>query len=257
MVQARRPRAWAQAPACSPAIARCPCAPTTGEHPFPQVERPTRLGAWGDAALGTAEGVAGVDVFAVGGEGERAQRVQGPDRFCPRLVNPWAPPRPRGPPFLPFSPPAVKHSPTPRAASSLPSPRAGTQPTPFGLEGRWEGRTAGSRGGLGAPAEGREDTATRSLPGRIAAATAGRPAARGATSGGRERGPGPRLAAAARGSGEAAMAPGCPRLWVLVVLGAGCAGWGRPGAEAARLRQFYVAAQGIRWDYRPEPADPR
>ncbi|XP_040307656.1 coagulation factor V isoform X1 [Herpailurus yagouaroundi] len=52
------------------------------------------------------------------------------------------------------------------------------------------------------------------------------------------------------------MAPGCPRLWVLVVLGAGCAGWGRPGAEAARLRQFYVAAQGIRWDYRPEPADP-
>lgn len=136
VVQACRPRAWVQAPVSSPAIARCPCAPTTAEYPFPQIGRPTRLGAWGDAALGTAEGVAGVDVFAVGGEGQRAQQVQGPDRFCPRLVNPWAPPRPRGPPFLPFSPPAVKHSPTPRPASSLPSPRARTQPTPFGLEGR-------------------------------------------------------------------------------------------------------------------------
>ncbi|XP_035578326.1 coagulation factor V isoform X3 [Zalophus californianus] len=49
------------------------------------------------------------------------------------------------------------------------------------------------------------------------------------------------------------MAPGCPRLWVLVVLGASCAGWGSWGAEAARLRQFYVAAQGISWNYRPEP----
>ncbi|EFB23840.1 hypothetical protein PANDA_007108, partial [Ailuropoda melanoleuca] len=46
---------------------------------------------------------------------------------------------------------------------------------------------------------------------------------------------------------------GCPRLWVLVVLGASCAGWGSWGAEAARLRQFYVAAQGISWNYRPEP----
>ncbi|XP_029789209.1 coagulation factor V [Suricata suricatta] len=50
-------------------------------------------------------------------------------------------------------------------------------------------------------------------------------------------------------------AGGRPRLWVLVVLGAGCAGWGVPGADAARLRQFYVAAQGIRWNYRPEPAN--
>uniref|UniRef100_G1LY86 Coagulation factor V n=1 Tax=Ailuropoda melanoleuca TaxID=9646 RepID=G1LY86_AILME len=49
------------------------------------------------------------------------------------------------------------------------------------------------------------------------------------------------------------MALGCPRLWVLVVLGASCAGWGSWGAEAARLRQFYVAAQGISWNYRPEP----
>ncbi|XP_044772343.1 coagulation factor V [Neomonachus schauinslandi] len=51
------------------------------------------------------------------------------------------------------------------------------------------------------------------------------------------------------------MAPGCPRLWVLVVLGASCAGWGSWGAEAARLRQFYVAAQGISWNYRPEPTN--
>uniref|UniRef100_A0A8C4MME7 Coagulation factor V n=1 Tax=Equus asinus TaxID=9793 RepID=A0A8C4MME7_EQUAS len=49
------------------------------------------------------------------------------------------------------------------------------------------------------------------------------------------------------------MFPGCARLWVLVVLGTSSAGWGSPGAEAARLRQFYVAAQGISWNYHPEP----
>lgn len=53
------------------------------------------------------------------------------------------------------------------------------------------------------------------------------------------------------------MFPGCPRLWVLVVLGSSWAGPRSPGAEAATLRQFYVAAQGIRWNYRPEPADQR
>lgn len=56
------------------------------------------------------------------------------------------------------------------------------------------------------------------------------------------------------------MAPGCARLWVLVLLGASCTGWGSWGswgAEAARLRQFYVAAQGISWNYRPEPTNPR
>ncbi|XP_036199955.1 coagulation factor V [Myotis myotis] len=52
------------------------------------------------------------------------------------------------------------------------------------------------------------------------------------------------------------MSPGCPRLWVLLVLGSSWAGWGSTGAEAARLRQFYVAAQGISWNYRPEPTDP-
>ncbi|XP_048968292.1 coagulation factor V isoform X25 [Canis lupus dingo] len=55
------------------------------------------------------------------------------------------------------------------------------------------------------------------------------------------------------------MAPGCARLWVLVLLGASCTGWGSWGswgAEAARLRQFYVAAQGISWNYRPEPTNP-
>nr|XP_008523772.1 PREDICTED: coagulation factor V [Equus przewalskii] len=52
------------------------------------------------------------------------------------------------------------------------------------------------------------------------------------------------------------MFPGCARLWVLVVLGTSCAGWGSPGAEAARLRQFYVAAQGISWNYHPEPTGP-
>ncbi|KAF6074438.1 coagulation factor V [Phyllostomus discolor] len=51
------------------------------------------------------------------------------------------------------------------------------------------------------------------------------------------------------------MSPGCPRLWVLVVLGSSWAGGGRTGAEAARLREFYVAAQGIRWNYHPEPAE--
>ncbi|XP_011370034.1 coagulation factor V [Pteropus vampyrus] len=51
------------------------------------------------------------------------------------------------------------------------------------------------------------------------------------------------------------MFPGCPRLWILVVLGSSWAGSGSPGAEAARLRQFYVAAQGISWNYRPEPTN--
>lgn len=53
------------------------------------------------------------------------------------------------------------------------------------------------------------------------------------------------------------MFAGCPRLWVLVVLGCSWACWGGLGAEAARLRQFYVAAQGITWNYRPEPANQR
>ncbi|XP_036890788.1 coagulation factor V isoform X2 [Sturnira hondurensis] len=51
------------------------------------------------------------------------------------------------------------------------------------------------------------------------------------------------------------MTPGCPRLWVLVVLGSSWAGGGSTGAEAARLRQFYVAAQGISWNYHPELPD--
>ncbi|XP_054568137.1 coagulation factor V [Eptesicus fuscus] len=52
------------------------------------------------------------------------------------------------------------------------------------------------------------------------------------------------------------MSPGCLCLWVLLVLGSSWAGWGATGAEAARLRQFYVAAQGISWNYRPEPTNP-
>ncbi|CAI9179368.1 unnamed protein product [Rangifer tarandus platyrhynchus] len=48
------------------------------------------------------------------------------------------------------------------------------------------------------------------------------------------------------------MLPACPGLWLLVVLGTSWAGWGKLGAEAARLRQFYVAAQSIRWNYHPE-----
>ncbi|XP_050640377.1 coagulation factor V isoform X22 [Macaca thibetana thibetana] len=48
------------------------------------------------------------------------------------------------------------------------------------------------------------------------------------------------------------MFPRCPRLWVLVVLGTSWVGWGRQGTEAVQLRQFYVAAQGISWSYRPE-----
>nr|XP_051714337.1 coagulation factor V isoform X2 [Oryctolagus cuniculus] len=48
------------------------------------------------------------------------------------------------------------------------------------------------------------------------------------------------------------MLPGCPHLWVLLVLGTSWAGWGSQGTEAARIRQFYVAAQAISWSYRPE-----
>uniref|UniRef100_A0A8C6HRV9 Coagulation factor V n=1 Tax=Mus spicilegus TaxID=10103 RepID=A0A8C6HRV9_MUSSI len=48
----------------------------------------------------------------------------------------------------------------------------------------------------------------------------------------------------------------CPRFFLLVVLGTRWAGWGSHQAEAARLRQFYVAAQGILWNYHPEPTDP-
>ncbi|XP_036129481.1 coagulation factor V isoform X3 [Molossus molossus] len=51
------------------------------------------------------------------------------------------------------------------------------------------------------------------------------------------------------------MSPGCPHLLVLVVLGSSWAGWGSRGAAAVRLRQFYVAAQGISWTYRPEPTN--
>lgn len=53
------------------------------------------------------------------------------------------------------------------------------------------------------------------------------------------------------------MPPGCLCFWVLLVLGSSWAGWGTTGAEAARLRQFYVAAQGISWNYSPEPTNPR
>uniref|UniRef100_A0A8C5L535 Coagulation factor V n=1 Tax=Jaculus jaculus TaxID=51337 RepID=A0A8C5L535_JACJA len=53
------------------------------------------------------------------------------------------------------------------------------------------------------------------------------------------------------------MFPLGPRLCLWVVLGTSCAGWGSPGAKAAQLRQFFVAAQVIPWSYRPEPIDPR
>ncbi|XP_054549465.1 coagulation factor V isoform X1 [Talpa occidentalis] len=52
------------------------------------------------------------------------------------------------------------------------------------------------------------------------------------------------------------MSPDCPCFWVLVILGSSGAGWGSLGAEAARLRQFYVAAQIINWSYLPEPTNP-
>uniref|UniRef100_A0A2K5DSE6 Coagulation factor V n=1 Tax=Aotus nancymaae TaxID=37293 RepID=A0A2K5DSE6_AOTNA len=51
------------------------------------------------------------------------------------------------------------------------------------------------------------------------------------------------------------MFPGCPQVWVLVVLGTSWVGWGSQGTEAAQLRHFYVAAQGISWSYRPEPTN--
>ncbi|XP_042530334.1 coagulation factor V [Dipodomys spectabilis] len=46
-----------------------------------------------------------------------------------------------------------------------------------------------------------------------------------------------------------------PRLWVLVVLGAGWAGCGGRRAEAL-VRTFYVAAQDVAWSYRPETPQP-
>ncbi|XP_003508322.1 coagulation factor V [Cricetulus griseus] len=52
------------------------------------------------------------------------------------------------------------------------------------------------------------------------------------------------------------MLPVCRRLCILVVLGTSWAGWGSHPAEAARVRQFYVAAQGILWNYHPEHTDP-
>ncbi|XP_077013029.1 coagulation factor V [Tamandua tetradactyla] len=52
------------------------------------------------------------------------------------------------------------------------------------------------------------------------------------------------------------MFPGCPQLWVLVVLGASWAGWGTQEADAAQIRQFYVAAQVINWTYHPQSQDP-
>ncbi|KAM9685805.1 coagulation factor V isoform 1-T1 [Trichechus inunguis] len=48
----------------------------------------------------------------------------------------------------------------------------------------------------------------------------------------------------------------CPRFWVLVVLGTSWAGWGSQETQAAQLRQFYVAAQVISWNYCPQPTDP-
>ncbi|XP_064139040.1 coagulation factor V [Loxodonta africana] len=52
------------------------------------------------------------------------------------------------------------------------------------------------------------------------------------------------------------MLAACRRFWVLVVLGTSWAGWGGPEAQAAQLRQFYVAAQVINWNYRPPPPGP-
>ena len=65
----------APCPGSGPRFLPCNCkvslCPYHSRIPFPP-DRET------DAALGTAEGGAGVDVFAVGGEGQRAQQVQGP-----------------------------------------------------------------------------------------------------------------------------------------------------------------------------------
>lgn len=64
------------------------------------------------------------------------------------------------------------------------------------------------------------------------------------------------LAAVAARGRTRAMLLVCPRFFLLVALGAHWLGWGSHQAEAARLRQFYVAAQGILWNYHPEPTDP-
>ncbi|XP_005398245.1 PREDICTED: coagulation factor V [Chinchilla lanigera] len=52
------------------------------------------------------------------------------------------------------------------------------------------------------------------------------------------------------------MSPSRARLWVLLALGAGLAGWGVRAGPAGVLREFYVAAQSVTWTYRPEPSDP-
>ncbi|KAM5237485.1 coagulation factor V [Ctenodactylus gundi] len=50
------------------------------------------------------------------------------------------------------------------------------------------------------------------------------------------------------------MTAGGPRRWVLLLLVAGWAGAGPRGAQAARARRFYVAAQRVSWSYSPAPA---
>lgn len=98
-----------------------------------------------------------------------------------------------------------------------------------------------------------EDTATHSLPELTAARTA-HSAAPGTTS--CQASPaGPRVAEGRRREGT--MLLGCPHIWVLVVLCSSWAGWGSHGADAAQLRQFYVAAQGINWNYHPEATNLR
>lgn len=91
-----------------------------------------------------------------------------------------------------------------------------------------------------------EDAATHSLPELTAADTQRRGTVGGGGSSAQA------LGVAEGRSRKGTMSPGCPRLWVLVVLGSSWAGAGSMGAEAARLRQFYVAAQGISWNYHPE-----
>ncbi|XP_037681322.1 coagulation factor V [Choloepus didactylus] len=66
----------------------------------------------------------------------------------------------------------------------------------------------------------------------------------------------PGLGLAMGKSRKGTMFPGCPQLWVLVVLGTSWAGWGSQEVDAARLRHFYVTAEAINWSYYPQPPNP-
>lgn len=190
-------------------------------------------------------------VRGCGGRG--AARGRPGTQLCPRFGNPWALPTCAQPLSSAPSSPVVKQ---PRICFLSPIPLvtgAVMQPTQW-LERPWEAGTAPGCSGAGEP-PGRRTlppaASRRSL--QLGQQT---PGGTGGDRGCGEPRPGPGVVAGGRSS-KGTMFAGCPGLWVLVVLGGSWAGGGSPGAQAAPLRQFYVVAEGIIWNYRPEPANQR